>query len=55
MVAAILHAASIARAQELEPRAYSISPQGTNFLILRFTRFTGDISFDPDAIEDAPS
>jgi hypothetical protein len=56
MVAAILHAASIARAQELEPRAYSISPQGTNFLILGFARLTGDVSFDPDLpIEDATS
>jgi hypothetical protein len=53
-VAAVLHAAFVARAQELEPRAYSISPQGTNFLILGFTRSTGDISFDPALpIEDA--
>jgi hypothetical protein len=56
MVAAALHAALVARAQELEPRAYSISPRGTNFLILEFTRVTGDVSFDPTLpIEDATS
>ena len=56
IIAAVLQATFVARAQELEPRAYSISPQGTNFLILGFTRLTGDISFDPDLpIEDATS
>jgi hypothetical protein len=56
MIAAVLQAALVARSQELEPRAYSISPQGTNFVILGFTRFTGDVSFDPDLpIEDASS
>jgi hypothetical protein len=56
MIAAILQAAFVARSQELEPRAYSVSPQGTNFLILGFTRLTGDVSFDPDLpIEDASS
>ena len=56
MMVAILHAAVVARAQELEPRAYSISPRGTNFLILGFSRFTGDVSFDPTLpIEDATS
>jgi hypothetical protein len=48
MVAAVLQTAFVARSQELEPRAYSISPQGTNFLILGFTRLTGDVSFEPD-------
>jgi hypothetical protein len=56
MVAAVLHTTFVARAQELEPRAYSISPRGTNFLILGYTRFTGDVSFDPTLpIEDATS
>ena len=56
MIAAILHATFLARAQELEPRAYSISPQGTNFLILGFARITGDVSFDPELpIENATS
>lgn len=36
-----------ARAQELEPRAYSPSPVGTNFLILNYTRLTGAVLTDP--------
>jgi Putative MetA-pathway of phenol degradation len=36
-----------ARAQDLEPRAYSASPVGTSFVGLAFARSTGDISFDP--------
>jgi hypothetical protein len=56
IVAAVLQAAFVARSQELEPRAYSVSPRGTNFLILGFARLTGDVSFDPDLpIEDASS
>ena len=56
MAAVVLQAAFVARSQELEPRAYSISPRGTNFLILGFARLTGDVSFDPDLpIEDASS
>jgi hypothetical protein len=54
MAAAVLHTAVVSRAQELEPRAYSISPRGTNFLLLGFARTTGDVSFDPALpIEDA--
>ena len=42
-----------ARAQEMEPRAYSSSPTGTNFLVVGFTRSTGDVLFDPTLpIED---
>ena len=56
MAAFVLQAAFVARSQELEPRAYSISPRGTNFLILGFARLTGDVSFDPDLpIEDSSS
>ena len=56
MAAVVLQAAFVARSQELEPRAYSISPRGTNFLILGFARLTGDVSFDPDLpIEDSSS
>jgi hypothetical protein len=56
IVAAVLHTTFVARAQELEPRAYSISPKGTNFLILGFSRLTGDVSFDPALpIEDGSS
>ena len=41
-------------AQELEPRAYSVSPKGVNFVVFGFTRSTGDIDFDPSLpIEDA--
>jgi hypothetical protein len=56
MAAAVLHAVFVAAAQELEPRAYSVSPRGTNFLILGFARITGDVAFDPALpIEDATS
>jgi Putative MetA-pathway of phenol degradation len=34
-------------AQELEPRAYSISPTGTNFGVISFIRSAGDVSFAP--------
>ena len=34
-------------AQDLEPRAYSASPIGTNFLVSGYTRTTGGISLDP--------
>jgi len=41
-------------AQELEPRAYSVSPKGVNFVVFGFARSTGDIDFDPSLpIEDA--
>ena len=52
--AAIISVAALATAQELEPRAYSISPQSTNFIVLALARSSGDISFDPALpIEDA--
>ena len=42
-----------ATGQELEPRAYSVSPVGTNIIALGFGRSTGDLSFDPTLpIED---
>jgi hypothetical protein len=37
----------IAAAQELEPRAYSASPVGANFVLVGFTRSTGSVTFDP--------
>jgi Putative MetA-pathway of phenol degradation len=37
----------IAKAQELEARAYSASPVGLNFLVLGFNRSTGSVTFDP--------
>src|SRR5436190_22070151 len=39
--------APLAHAQDLEPRAYSASPVGANFLIASFSRSTGDVIFDP--------
>ncbi|HEY2431416.1 MAG TPA: transporter [Vicinamibacterales bacterium] len=36
-----------ASAQELEPRAYSSSPIGTNFLLVGVGRSSGDVVFDP--------
>jgi Putative MetA-pathway of phenol degradation len=34
-------------AQDLEPRAYSASPVGLNFLVLGFRHSTGSVLFDP--------
>lgn len=42
----LLHATTV-RAQELEPRTYSPSPIGTNFLGLAYNRLTGDVLTDP--------
>ena len=36
-----------AAAQDLEPRAYSVSPVGTSFAGIAFSRSSGDVSFDP--------
>lgn len=53
LTVALLSAVSL-MAQELEPRAYSVSPEGTNFLVVATTRMSGDISFDPTIpVEDA--
>jgi hypothetical protein len=35
------------RAQDLEPRAYSSSPLGTNFLVCSYSRSSGGVVFDP--------
>jgi hypothetical protein len=35
------------KGQQLEPRAYSVSPVGTNIIVVGYGRSTGDISFDP--------
>jgi hypothetical protein len=41
------------RAQELEPRAYSPNPIGTNFILTGVTRSSGDVLFDPSSpLED---
>jgi len=39
--------ASLAAAQELEPRAYSPSPIGTTFVVLGFGGSTGGVAFEP--------
>jgi len=44
---ALLAAPTRARAQELEPRAYSNSPIGTHFFISGFTYSHGGLSVDP--------
>src|SRR4051812_28456881 len=36
-----------ALAQELEPRAYSASPVGTNFLVAGYSHLRGDVLTDP--------
>ncbi len=33
--------------QQLEPRAYSVSPVGTNIVVVAYGRSTGDVAFDP--------
>jgi hypothetical protein len=49
--AALLVVASVlapgARAQELEPRAYSPAPKGANFIILNYSYQSGEVLFDP--------
>lgn len=40
--------------QQLEPRAYSVSPVGTNIVVVGYGRSTGDLAFDPSLpISDA--
>lgn len=46
-LATFLAAAASARAQDLEPRAYSPNPTGANFVLLGYGHSTGDIVFDP--------
>jgi len=43
----VLAAAHAAWAQQLEPRAYSASPTGVNFVGMGYTYSTGDVLFDP--------
>ncbi|HZD95797.1 MAG TPA: transporter, partial [Candidatus Sulfotelmatobacter sp.] len=45
--AALVTLAAPAAAQDLEPRAYSASPTGANFLVVGFGRSSGEIIFDP--------
>jgi hypothetical protein len=43
----LLAGVSVGRAQELEPRAYSPSPVGLNFVVLGYGHTTGGVLFDP--------
>jgi hypothetical protein len=47
LVAAVLAVDPQASAQELEPRAYSNSPAGLNFVIAGYRYWHGGVSFDP--------
>jgi len=43
----MLIVSAVAAAQDLEPRAYSPSPVGANFLVMGFGNTSGDVLFDP--------
>jgi hypothetical protein len=43
----VMLSAAVATAQEMEPRTYSPSPVGTNFLIISYAHQSGEILFDP--------
>jgi hypothetical protein len=45
--AALLLLPAAAGAQDLEPRAYSASPVGTNFIVANYTRLSGQVLTDP--------
>jgi hypothetical protein len=45
--ALVLGGASLAPGQELEPRAYSPSPTGANFVLLVYAHTSGEVVFDP--------
>jgi len=45
--ATLLLVTAAASAQELEPRAFSPSPIGTNFAVAAFSHASGDVSLDP--------
>ncbi|WP_436195091.1 transporter [Paraburkholderia hospita] len=38
---------ALSGAQEMEPRTYSAAPVGTNFVVVNYSRSSGDVSFDP--------
>lgn len=46
-MAVTLFGAAHGAAQDLEPRAYSVSPVGVTFLQFGFARSSGDVTFDP--------
>src|SRR4030095_2270218 len=53
LVALVLLVARTVEARELEPRAYSNTPVGLNFLILGYAYTTGEVGLDTSApVED---
>ena len=46
-VGAVVIWSTLAAAQEMEPRSYSAVPIGTNFIVMDYSRSSGDILFDP--------
>jgi len=50
----LLAGASGARAQEIEPRAYSNAPVGVNFLTAGYAYTQGGLAFDPASTLTAP-
>jgi hypothetical protein len=51
----ILAADATLNAQQLDPRAYSVSPSGVNILIANYNYSTGDLNFDPSLPIDSAS
>jgi len=47
LVASVLVFPAAARAQDLEPRAYSPAPVGANFLLASYSYQSGEVLFDP--------
>jgi hypothetical protein len=47
VTASLLSSVAGTRAQEMEPRAFSAVPIGTNFLVAGYARTTGAVSLDP--------
>jgi hypothetical protein len=50
VIAAVLAICTPALGQELEPRAYSASPIGTNFLVVSYSHLYGDVLTDPASV-----
>ena len=47
LLRASLGVTTLVMGQQLEPRAYSVSPVGTNIVVVGYGRSSGDLSFDP--------
>jgi hypothetical protein len=53
LVVLVLNVASALKGQELEPRAYSVSPVGLNIVLFSYSYPTGDVEFDPSVPIDS--